>query len=261
MTVRRLMAVAVCALVVAGCEAHSIAPPAVTPGPATSVAVATSSSVPPSTSTAPRPVLAPPAGITFPQAGSVQWLFLTGDGPVAGQAGRPVRYRIAVESDITGVSPKQFAETVDATLGDARGWTGGGRWRLQRVGPESQYDFTLYLATPKTRDLLCGRPDGYTSCRNGNSVVLNVARWVNGVPGYGASIEVYRQYMITHEVGHRLGRGHETCPAPGALAPVMQQQTLGLHGCVANPWPYPDGKQHSGPSGEYDDPIPRGGGN
>ncbi len=237
MTVRRVLAVAVCALVVAGCEAHSIAPPAATPVPTTPVAA------PPSTITAsptPRPVKAPPpAEITFPLAGSVQWLFPTGEGPVAGQAGKLLRYRIAVESDIGGVSPTGFAEVVDATLGDPRGWTGGGRSRLQRVGPDGTYDFTIYLATPKTRDVLCGRPDGYTSCRSGNSVVLNVARWANAVPGYGAPLTVYRQYMITHEVGHRLGRGHETCPMPGALAPVMQQQTLGLHGCVANPWPYP----------------------
>ncbi|MBB5855151.1 DUF3152 domain-containing protein [Amycolatopsis umgeniensis] len=96
------------------------------------------------------------------------------------------------------------------------------------MSPDGPFDFTLYLATPKTHDVLCGRPDGYTSCRNGNSVVL------------------------------RLGRGQETCPVPGALAPVMRQQTLGLHGCEPNPWPYPDGTQYSGPSGEYDDPIPRG---
>ncbi|WP_410656281.1 DUF3152 domain-containing protein [Amycolatopsis sp. lyj-112] len=248
-------ALVVCALAVAGCEAHSIAPPAATPVPVTLPSVALSA---PSSSPVPRPMKAPPAAeITFPQAGSGQWLFPTGEGPVVGQAGRLLRYRIAIEGDIGGVTPAAFATAVEATLGDVRGWTGGGKWRLQRVGPEGRYDFTIYLATPTTRDMLCGRPDGYTSCRNGNSVVLNVARWANGVPGYGASLEVYRQYMITHEVGHRLGRGHERCPSPGALAPVMQQQTLGLHDCLPNPWPYPDGSQHSGPSGEYDDPIPR----
>ncbi|AUI63599.1 DUF3152 domain-containing protein [Amycolatopsis sp. BJA-103] len=252
MTARRALAVVVCALVVAGCEAHSIAPPVVTPAPAVSAPV-------PSSTPSPKPVLAPPsAAIAFPPAGSGQWLFPGGEGPVAGQAGRLLRYRVAVEADVAGVSPDGFAQAVESTLSDPRGWTGGGRWRLQRVGPDGPFDFTLYLATPKTRDVLCGRPDGYTSCRNGNSVVLNVARWANGVPGYGAPLTVYRQYMVTHEVGHRLGRGHETCPVPGALAPVMQQQTLGLHGCAPNPWPYPDGTQYSGPSGEYDDPIPRG---
>ncbi|QXV59734.1 DUF3152 domain-containing protein [Amycolatopsis sp. TNS106] len=250
MTARRAPALVVCALVVAGCETHSVAPPAVTP-------VIVSSTT--TSSSAPKAVLAPPsAEITYPQAGSGRWLFPLGEGAVAGQTGRLLRYRIAVEADIAGVSVDGLTKTVELTLGDPRGWTAGGRWRLQRVGPDGPADFTIHLATPGTRDVLCGGPDGYTSCRNGNSVVLNVARWANGVPGYGAPLTVYRQYMITHEVGHRLGRGHEKCPVPGALAPVMQQQTLGLHGCTANPWPYPDGTQHSGPSGDYDDPIPRG---
>jgi len=252
MSVRQVLVVAVCALAVAGCEAHQVAPPAATPVPV--IAPPTSLSL-----SSPKPVLAPAADITFPQAGTGQWVFPAGDGPVAGQTGKPLRYRVAVETDIAGVNPDGFAEAVESTLADPRGWTGGGRWRLQRVGPDGPVDFTLYLATPRTRDALCGRPDGYTSCRNGNSVVLNVARWANGVPGYGAPLTAYRQYMVTHEVGHRLGRGHEKCPVPGALAPVMQQQTLGLHGCVPNPWPYPDGKQYSGPSGEYADPIPRDG--
>ena len=83
-----------------------------------------------------------------------------------------------------------------------------------------------------------------------------MARWVKGVPRYGAPLSVYRQYLVNHEVGHRLGNGHERCPGQGRPAPVMQQQTLGLHGCRPHPWPYRDGERYSGPPGVYDDPIP-----
>jgi Protein of unknown function (DUF3152) len=68
-------------------------------------------------------------------------------------------------------------------------------------------------------------------------------------------LPTYRQYVVNHEVGHRLG--HMLCPGTRQPAPVMQQQTLGMHGCTVNPWPYPDRKHfYTGRSGAYDDAVP-----
>jgi hypothetical protein len=200
----------------------------------------------------------PPPEITYPERGEGTYRFAAGGGTVAGRSGQLMRYRVAVERGIANIEPDAFAAEVTRTLSDPRGWTGDGRWRLQRVGNGSPYDFTVYLTTPGTRNEFCPGDDGYTSCRNGERIVLNVARWVHGVPRYGAPLDAYRQYLVNHEVGHRLGHNHEKCPGPGRPAPVMQQQTLGLHGCVAYGWPLRDGRLYRGPAGSYDDPIPEG---
>ena len=87
-------------------------------------------------------------------------------------------------------------------------------------------------------------------------VLINEARWVRGAMAYGTDLAGYRTYAINHEVGHALGYRHESCPADGAPAPVMMQQSWSTadddlhlldtqtipadgHACVANPYPRP----------------------
>jgi hypothetical protein len=230
-----------------------------TPASSVPVRVAATDAAPspdPSPSPSPDPSPTQPA-VRYPVTGAGTFALATTGSPVAGTSGTLLTYRIAVENGIQGVTANDFAGQVSAVLGDPRSWTGTGRWRLQQVPAGGRYSFTIYLATPATRDRLCGDGyDRYTSCRNGNSVVLNVARWVHGVPAYGDDLAGYRDYMINHETGHRLYNGHELCPGPGQPAPVMQQQTLGLHGCVPNSWPVRDGRLYHGRSGQYADPIP-----
>ena len=78
---------------------------------------------------------------------------------------------------------------------------------------------------------------GYTSCRYGDRAVINLARWATAVPDYQGDVATYRLYVVNHEVGHALGHGHELCPGPGQIAPVMQQQTLGLRAASRTPGP------------------------
>jgi hypothetical protein len=198
-----------------------------------------------------------PSTIRYPAAGPRTYSVATTGGAAAGRSGTLLSYRIAVENGIQGITANAFAGQVSTVLSDPRSWTGTGKWRLRQVASGAHYDFTIYLVTPTTRDKLCGDGyDRYTSCRNGNSVVLNVARWVHAVPSYGSNLADYRTYMINHETGHRLFNGHELCPGAGKPAPIMQQQTLGLHGCVPNSWPVVNGRAYHGRSGAYDDPIP-----
>lgn len=159
-------------------------------------------------------------------------------------SGTRMTYRVEVETG-TRQSATAFAAAVDATLADPASWTGQGRWSLQR-NSTNDADFVIRLATPATVDKVCATVGldtrGYVSCRAGKLVMINLDRWLKAVPDYRGNVASYRQYVINHEVGHELGYGHHACPGQGRLAPVMQQQTFGLKGCVANGWPYVAGK-------------------
>ena len=201
-----------------------------------------SRSAPPATGAAGR-------AITVPRSGSGTFIAAVAGGPVHGGAGRLNRYRVEVEAG-TGQDPLEVAAIVDTVLGDPRSWIGGGNVRLQLVPAGAPAEFTVLLASPTTSEAICAtgglKTEGYSSCRLPGRVVLNLARWLTGVPNYGASLEEYRRYLVNHEVGHQLGHGHEACPGAGQPAPVMQQQTYGLTGCVANSWPYIGGKRYAG---------------
>ncbi|HZD97516.1 MAG TPA: DUF3152 domain-containing protein [Micromonosporaceae bacterium] len=208
----------------------------------------------PSSSAATQSIVA--LDIPFPHSGPQTFQFATTTGSVLGTSGPIRHFRLALESNIDVVSMADFTAKVDETLGDPRSWIAGGKYRLQQVPRSSSYDFTVYLVTSNTTRHMCAPlpTNGFTSCRQGSHVVLNLDRYMTSVAGYRSAavpLDTYRTYMINHEVGHALGHDHERCPAKGALAPVMQQQTLGLHGCVANPWPYVDGEQYNGPTGSY----------
>ncbi|WP_089155297.1 DUF3152 domain-containing protein [Micromonospora sp. NBS 11-29] len=185
----------------------------------------------------------------YPTAGPGTFAVAEGRSPVRGYDGPLRRYRIEVERG-TGQDVHAFAAAVDAVLGDARSWIASGRLRVQRVPGGAAADFTVYLATPVTSERMCAEgglhTERYTSCRLPGRVVVNLARWMTAVPDYGAPLDVYRTYVINHEVGHEFGELHQSCPAPGAPAPVMQQQTYGLDGCVPNAWPYVGGSRYEG---------------
>ncbi len=136
------------------------------------------------------------------------------------------------------VDPAAVARFVMATLNDERGWSSAG-YGFGRVDDADAADVIVVLASPQTSADLC-RPlitGGRLSCREGRRAIITYYRWVNGQDDYGDDRTGYRQYVINHEVGHFLGRGHKPCPGAGEPAPVMMQQTKGLRGCAPNPWP------------------------
>jgi hypothetical protein len=189
--------------------------------------------------------VAPPAPevATYVQQGAGTVSVVDGASQVYGTG--PLRRFVVEVEDGIEVDGAGFAAAVEATLGDPRSWGAGGRMSFQRVGAAeaatSQYEFRVTLVSPGNMETYCPGvgTGGYTSCRYGERAVINLARWATAVPDYEGDVATYRQYVVNHEVGHALGQGHEPCPGAGLLAPVMQQQTLGLNGCAKNAWPYP----------------------
>ncbi|MGC4936645.1 DUF3152 domain-containing protein [Kribbella sp. DT2] len=146
-------------------------------------------------------------------------------------------YRIEIEQGLS-LNGAAVATAVHKTLTDPRGWQA-----LQPVSFERtdslDSDLRIILATPSLTDKLCLPLDtgGEVSCRVEDRVVLNAKRWVYAVPAYNGDVDLYRNYLVNHEVGHALGHGHSDCDQPNTPAPVMMQQTKGLGGCLPNAWP------------------------
>ncbi|MFF1907466.1 DUF3152 domain-containing protein [Kitasatospora sp. NPDC058218] len=225
------------------------APPAGAPAPAPTP------TAPPAPAQAPVPTTVPtPAEPSTPDPGPDRG---AGTFTVAPGAAAPVgkgtvrRYRVEVEDGI-GIDPAAAAAQVQRILADPRGWTNDRRNGFQLVAGGA-YDFTVKIASPAAVDRICGAAGlntrGEVNCNVGNQVLVNVKRWNTGSPQFSGPIDEYRALIVNHEVGHRIGHGHETCPGQGKPAPAMMQQIYGLKGCEPNAWPYTaDGGYLGGPS-------------
>ncbi|MFF3097031.1 DUF3152 domain-containing protein [Streptomyces cyaneofuscatus] len=163
--------------------------------------------------------------------------------------GQKYRYRIDVEKGLS-LDAGLFAEAVQKTLNDDRSWAHNGAMTFERISSGSP-DFVITLASPGTTGEWCAKSGLDTTVQNvscdsasTDRVMINAYRWAQGSATFGPKkMLAYRQMLINHEVGHRLGHDHVSCRTPGAPAPVMQQQTksLDIDGikCKPNPWVYP----------------------
>ena len=128
----------------------------------------------------------------YPQAGPATFRYADGKSDVFGAVGKVLTYRVGVE-DGAGVTEDDFAAAVDLVLGDEQSWPASGKLRLQRVpGDDKRAGFTVYLATAATSEQMCAegglKTEGYTSCRLPGKVIINLARWLEAVPDYGAPL-------------------------------------------------------------------------
>lgn len=202
-----------------------------------------------------------PAGDPFTAAGAGTWHVVPGTAPTVGTGGRALTYTVEVEDGLPAEIDQPFAQEVDAILADPRSWIGGGQVSFTRIDtgtPDIRISLTSQLAIRAPAN--CGWDIPLeASCYNGwlDRVMINDARWVRGAMSYNGDLDAYRSYAINHEVGHALGNRHQPCPASGAPAPVMMQQSWSVsdddlaildpqtipadgHVCLPNPYPFPD---------------------
>ncbi|MEV7399104.1 DUF3152 domain-containing protein [Streptomyces sp. NPDC091267] len=163
--------------------------------------------------------------------------------------GHKYRYRIDVEKGLA-LDSALFAQAVQKTLNDDRSWAHDGDMTFERISG-GEPDFVITLASPGTTGVWCEKSgldttEDNVSCDSAATerVMINAYRWAQGSSTFGPDkLFSYRQMLINHEVGHRLGHNHVSCRTPGSLAPVMQQQTksLDIEGikCRPNAWVYP----------------------
>lgn len=140
---------------------------------------------------------------------------------------RRVVYSTSVDPDVD-YDPDQFAREVDIYLADPDGWAQVYRFVRGTRG------ISIRLCRPTTlKREGCREDDLSCAILGGNQVWLNADRWMRGAPKSRLPLEEYRQYMVSHEVGHALGYDHATCPGSGPV-PIMVQQTRGIGACTPN---------------------------
>ncbi|MFC5030177.1 MULTISPECIES: DUF3152 domain-containing protein [Streptomyces] len=180
---------------------------------------------------------------------SGQFQTMPGHDPAPGK-GKVLRFRVDVEKGLP-LDSALFTRTVFTTLNDDRSWGHGGTKTFERVS-SGPVDIVVTLASPGTTAKWCAKSGlditvDNVSCDAASTerTMINAFRWAQGAVTFGPDrMHEYRQMLINHEVGHRLGHGHVGCPKAGELAPVMMQQTkfLSLDGgptCKPNAWPFP----------------------
>ena len=150
-----------------------------------------------------------------------------------------ITFHVSVDSDVIrkykiyNAGERQIDFYIMAYLNSPDGWSQDG----YHFEPVEKYkaNVLIRLSLSKTITRICGvSPMLSCAVLGGRNMYLCAERWFHGAPKSGLKLEDYRQYMVSHEMGHILGKDHHDCPGKGRPAPIMLQQTLGIGECIPN---------------------------
>lgn len=155
----------------------------------------------------------------------------------------PITYTYCLQTKGNVGNATAFANAVYATLNDPQGWPRAGVVFEQSTEETcASADMAIILSEAQYLPTFSSYCSVQYSCRVGQEVIVNNDRWNGAVDAWldaGGTLSRYRQMVINHEVGHRLGHidNETTCAGAGQRAPLMQEQSMHLDGCVPNEWP------------------------
>ena len=146
-----------------------------------------------------------------------------------------IKVKVITDDDVIQkysiVNPSQIEFFIIAYLNDPDGWSKKGYF-FEPV--RENENVTIHLSSPETIKKKCGMSGLSCAELGGTRMWLNSERWFHGASKSKLSLDNYRQYMVSHEIGHILGHDHQSCPCVGCKAPIMMQQTKGIGKCKPN---------------------------
>lgn len=145
---------------------------------------------------------------------------------------KKLKYTFRIHPSLS-MNTDMILDKISTTLQSKRGWVKHG-YSFEYTNHKKDSDFIFLMVPEEVIEKKC-KFSGL-SCADKNIIYLNVKRWKRGSVASKLPLDMYRTYLIMHEVGHILGRGHHQCESIGK-APVMMQQTKGIGHCTPNCWP------------------------